>query len=95
MIEVSLNFILDKITIIIFSLYSVLPVRVNDQPNAHVQVNFVFVNPLSANPSKLSNTLKQLVGKLPTNCLSVFERFVGLTLKRLQDVPLNTRVLRY
>ena len=38
-------------------------------------------NPLSANPSKWSNTLKQFVGKLPTNCLSVFDHFVKLALK--------------
>ena len=30
------------------------------------------VNPLSANPTKWPNTLKEIVGKLPTNCLSVF-----------------------
>ena len=36
------------------------------------------LNPLSANPTKWSNTLKQFVGKLPTNCLSVFDHFVGL-----------------
>ena len=36
-----------------------------------------FFNPLSANPTKWSNTLKQL---LPTNCLSVFEHFLGLAL---------------
>ena len=41
------------------------------------------VSPLSANPTKLSNTLKQFVGNLPTNCLSVFDRFVGLVLKGL------------
>ena len=41
------------------------------------------VSPLSANPTKLSNTLKQFVGNLPTNCLSVFDRFVGLVLKRV------------
>ena len=35
-----------------------------------------FINPLSANPSKLSNALKQL----PTNCLSVLDYFVGLAL---------------
>ena len=34
------------------------------------------LNPLSANPTKWSNTLKQFVGKLPTNCLSVFDHFV-------------------
>ena len=49
------------------------------------------LNPLSANPTKWSNTLKQLVGKstqtirrlLPANCLSVFDHFVGLVLKGL------------
>ena len=39
--------------------------------------------PLSANITKWSNTLKQFVDKLPTNCLSVFDHFVGLTLKGL------------
>ena len=41
------------------------------------------INPLSANPTKCSNTLKQFVGKLPTNCLSVFDHFVRLALKGL------------
>ena len=40
-----------------------------------------FINPLSANPSKLSNALK-----LPTNCLSVLDYFVGLALKGLKMV---------
>ena len=40
-------------------------------------------NPLSANPTKWPNTLKQFVGKLPTNCLSVFDNFVRLALKVL------------
>ena len=40
-------------------------------------------NPLSANITKWSNTFKQFVGKLPTNCLSVFDHFVGLTFKGL------------
>ena len=39
--------------------------------------------PLSANPTKWSNTLKQFLGKLPTNCLSVFDHFVRLALKGL------------
>ena len=43
-----------------------------------------YVNPLSANPTKWSNTLKQFVGKLPTNCLSVFDHFVELALKGLK-----------
>ena len=38
------------------------------------------VNRLSANPTKWSNTLKQFVGNLPTNCLSVFDHFVELAL---------------
>ena len=42
-----------------------------------------YVDPLSANITKLSNTPKQFVSKLPTNCLSVFDHFVILVLKRL------------
>ena len=42
-------------------------------------------NPLSAKFIKLSNTLKQFVGKLPTNCLSMFDHFVGLALKGLKE----------
>ena len=45
-------------------------------------INFAS-NPLSANITKWSNTLKQFVGKLPTNCLSVFNHFVRLALKKL------------
>ena len=41
------------------------------------------INPLSANPTKWSNTLKQFAGKLLTNCLSVFDHFVGLAFKGL------------
>ena len=44
----------------------------------------IFINPLSANPIKWSNTLKQFVGKLPTNCLSVFDHFVKLAFKGLK-----------
>ena len=43
---------------------------------------FIF-NPLSANPTKWSNTLKQFVGNLSKNCLSVFDQYVGLALKGL------------
>ena len=45
-----------------------------------------FFNPLRTNPTKWSNTLRQFVGKLPTNCLSVFDHFVGLVLKGLRTV---------
>ena len=40
-------------------------------------------NLLIANPTKWSNTLKQSIGKLLTNCLSVFDHFVKLTLRGL------------
>ena len=39
------------------------------------------IKPLSANFTKWSNTLKQFVGNLPTNFLSVFGHFVGQALK--------------
>ena len=41
------------------------------------------LNPLSTNPTKWSNTLKQFVGNLARNCLSVFGHFVGLAIKGL------------
>ena len=41
------------------------------------------LNPLNANFTKWSNTLKQFVGNLPTNCLSVSDHFVGLVFKGL------------
>ena len=44
------------------------------------------LNPLSASLTKWSNTLKQFVGNLPTNLLSVFDRFVGLALKGLKSI---------
>ena len=39
------------------------------------------LNLLSANPTKWPNTLTQFVGNLPTNCLGVFDHFVGLAVK--------------
>ena len=42
------------------------------------------INPLSAKFIKWSNTLKQIVGKLPTICLRVFDHFSGLALKGLK-----------
>ena len=40
------------------------------------------VNPLSSNPSEWSNALKQFVGN-SRRIVSVFDHFVGLTLKLL------------
>ena len=48
-----------------------------------VALNMFIVNPLSANPTKWSNTLKKFFGKLPTNYLSVFDHFAWLALKGL------------
>ena len=39
------------------------------------------INPLRANPTKWSNTLKHRL--LPTNCLSVFDHFVSFALNEL------------
>ena len=50
-------------------------------------------NPLSANPTRWSNTLKQFLGKLPTNCLRVFAHFVRLALKGLTLVNLHDSLL--
>ena len=44
------------------------------------------INPLSANFTKWSNTLKQFDGNLPTNCLSVFGHFVGLAPEVLSTI---------
>ena len=45
--------------------------------------NLTDINPLSAKLTTWPNTLKQFVGNLPTNCLSAFDHFVILTLKRI------------
>ena len=58
----------------------------------HVSFKQSHFNPLSANPTKCSDTLKQFVGNLPSNCLSVFAHFVGLALKGLMP-RLNYREL--
>ena len=54
--------------------------------NKKIKTLVAAINPLSANFTKWSNTLKQFVGKLPTNCLSVFDHFVGLALKGLTTI---------
>ena len=54
----------------------------------NLQISAGFIsnhNPLSANPTKWSNTLKQFVGNLPTNCLSVFDHFVKLALNGIMN----------
>ena len=44
------------------------------------------INPLSANPLKWSNALKQFVGNLPTNFLSVFDHLMKLAFKGLTSL---------
>ena len=51
------------------------------------------ISPLSANPTKWPNTLKIFVGKLPTNCLSVFDHFVKLALKALEKNRQNRKLM--
>ena len=46
---------------------------------------------LSAHLTKWSNTLKLFVGSLPTNCLSVFDHFVGLAFKGFGALGRETR----
>ena len=41
------------------------------------------LNPFASGPEKQSNKLKPFVGKLPANCLSVFDLFEGFALKWL------------
>ena len=55
-----------------------------DLKTMHV-VESIIIKPLSASPTKWSNTLKQFVDKLLTNCLSVFDHFVKLALKGLKN----------
>ena len=54
-----------------------------------IKILYFSINPFSANFTKWSNTLKQFVGNLPTNCLSVFDHSVALTLKGLTEDPYN------
>ena len=47
---------------------------------------YQILKPLSAKFIKWSNTLKQIVGRLPTICLSVFDHFSGLAFKGLKSI---------
>ena len=53
--------------------------------NRKISVGLENLNPLSANPTKWPNTLKQFVGKLPTNCLSLFGHFCEIGAKGLSS----------
>ena len=59
----------------------------------YLRKNTEYPNPFSANPTKWPNTLKQLVGNLPTNCLIVFDHFVRLAPKELNITLLMATTL--
>ena len=61
--------------------------KIVQEYNQWVEYNSFF-DPLSANPPNWSNTLKTIRRLLPTNCLGVFNHFVGLALKGL-----NTEIM--
>ena len=44
-------------------------------------IPLILFNPLSVSPIKWLNTIKHFVGNLLTNCLSLFDHFVGVALK--------------
>ena len=52
-------------------------------------MNKCHIKSLSASFTKRSNALKQFLGKLPTNCFSVFDHFMGLALKGLSKYSLD------
>ena len=56
---------------------------------------FEEINSLSTNSAKWSHTLKKFVGNLATNCLSVFDHFVGLALKGLTFCLLLVEYLEF
>ena len=58
--------------------------------NTYLSLILSRFNTLTANFTKWLNTLKQFVSNLPTNCLSVFDHFVGFALNGLTLVLLGT-----
>ena len=54
-----------------------------------LSLSILVVNLLSTNPTKWSKTLKQFVGNLSTNCLSVVDYFVGLALEGLNPTQIH------
>ena len=65
---------------------SIFLARFNNATENTVILQAPNISTLSVNPTKWPNTLKQFVGKLPTNCLRVFDHFVKLALKGLGEI---------
>ena len=61
-------------------MYKIIHHKIKPQTVLEVVHGF---RPLSANPTKWSDTLEHFVGNLATNCLSVFDHFMGLVLNNL------------
>ena len=53
----------------------------NKKSETEINGKIMSDRPFKRQPHKILNTLKQFIGKLPMNSLSVFDHFVGLTLK--------------
>ena len=64
---------------------------------ASTVIELFYFTPLSDNPTEWSHwngTLKQFVGSLPTNFLSVFDHFMGLALKGLKNIQSEVLTFR-
>ena len=55
----------------------------NKKSETEINGKIMSDQPFKRQPHKILNTLKQFIGKLPINSLSVFDHFVGLALKGL------------
>ena len=53
-------------------------------------VRELLINPLSANTTKWSNTLKQFVSNLARKCLGMFDHFVALAPKGLSIAQIKS-----
>ena len=86
-----LNFGCSFLFYLFFTLFLLLPLLLLSSVsiscvNISCLSGFSLINPLSAKFIKWSNTLKQIVGKLPTICLSVFDHFSGLAFKEISHL---------
>ena len=65
--------------------FNFIPLKKSLCPFFNERFYVCYINPLNANPTKWSKTLKQFVGNLPTTCLSLFDHFVILVLYRVNN----------
>ena len=74
-------------------LFIITKIKSEERYKNNIQKKKDCFNPLNANPEKWSNTLKQIVGNLPTICLSVFDHFMNLALKGLKNQQQNQKII--